>query len=86
MNQRNPPFPARLRWQRHAVILMALAASLFGLGCWSSSGSGNYCQSGPKYGTQCYYVNERNEAQPIPSRQGPPPESDRAQPPPNGYR
>lgn len=33
------------------ALAFALAASV--TGCWSTN-SGVYCQSGPRYGTQCY--------------------------------
>ena len=76
------------RCARSVALVVGLAGvSLLVAGCWgSSAGSGNYCQSGPKYGTQCYYVNDRNEAQPIPNRQPTPTQTDTQRPPPKRYR
>jgi hypothetical protein len=48
--------------EKFGVIAIAMTALLVS-GCW---GPGTYCQSGPKYGTQCYTV--QNE----PGTNGPP--------------
>lgn len=55
---------ARMRQgvEKFGVIAIAMTALLVS-GCW---GPGTYCQSGPKYGTQCYTV--QNE----PGTNGPP--------------
>jgi hypothetical protein len=48
-----PVARARQGVKKFGVIAIAMTA-LFASGCFGSGGT--YCQSGPKYGTQCYSV------------------------------
>ena len=51
------------------IVAFLVALGLAALGCWPF-GAGTYCQSGPKYGTQCYSTGGYSEAPALPPPRG----------------